>query len=100
MDEILRLFNDSPTIEIIGNEQLNRPLTNLANEIAPSHHCKCRSDAHHLPNIHHVNKQFFAWSSESKWISLSIKKTMHEFLMYAMNFEYSRVLPWDIGSVL
>ncbi|KAI8329413.1 hypothetical protein BC941DRAFT_487222, partial [Chlamydoabsidia padenii] len=36
MDEILRLFNDSLTIEIIGNEQLNRPLTNLANEISPS----------------------------------------------------------------
>ncbi|KAG1049731.1 hypothetical protein G6F43_007955 [Rhizopus delemar] len=36
MDEIVRLFNDSTTIDIIGNEQLNRPLTNLANEIAPS----------------------------------------------------------------
>ncbi|ORE03880.1 hypothetical protein BCV72DRAFT_232359 [Rhizopus microsporus var. microsporus] len=36
MDEILRLFNDNSTIDIIGNEQLNRPLTNLANEISPS----------------------------------------------------------------
>ncbi|KAI8640913.1 hypothetical protein BD408DRAFT_389773 [Parasitella parasitica] len=34
--EILSLFNDSSTINIIGNEQLNRPLTNLANEISPS----------------------------------------------------------------
>ncbi|KAI9469120.1 MAG: hypothetical protein EXX96DRAFT_492306 [Benjaminiella poitrasii] len=36
MVEILRLLNDSTTIDIIGNEQLNRPLTNLANEISPS----------------------------------------------------------------
>ncbi|KAI9499587.1 hypothetical protein BDB00DRAFT_794584 [Zychaea mexicana] len=36
MDEILSLFNDSSTTNIIGNEQLNRPLTNLANEISPS----------------------------------------------------------------
>lgn len=36
MDEIVRLFDGSSTIDIIGNEQLNRPLTNLVNEISPS----------------------------------------------------------------
>ncbi|KAI9316781.1 hypothetical protein BX666DRAFT_195679 [Dichotomocladium elegans] len=36
MDEILSLFNDSSTTNMIGNEQLNCPLTNLANEISPS----------------------------------------------------------------
>lgn len=36
MDEILGLFNGHLTIDIIGNEQLNWPLTNLANELSPS----------------------------------------------------------------
>ncbi|KAF1801117.1 hypothetical protein FB192DRAFT_1283702, partial [Mucor lusitanicus] len=79
---IIGLFNNSTAISIIGNEQLNRPLTNLANVL--SQNCKCQSDASHQSNLRHMNKQCFSWSSELMWISLlSIKQMVCKFLLYS-----------------